>query len=297
MKNIFIKKIIFKSNNKLKNKAKKLNIEIYVADIETTLINNKHIPLIIGYKKLYSDFEKLIYINNINNLINDSEKIIYDFLNFFILISKKKKINIYFHNLGSFDGIFLINIINKFSHIEPFNKCEIIIRNNKIYEIKILNLIIRDSFNLFPISLKKLSNELLNYDKSKKNIDYNLFNNPLSFLKNINEIIEYTKYDLISLEEIIKKLFETIKNEYNIDIRHTLTISSLAFKIFRSKFMIKENIHKSNLDNNLEKFLRKSYFGGLTNVFKPKIKKCYYYDVNSLYPYSMLNFMPIGIPK
>jgi len=61
--------------------------------------------------------------------------------------------------------------------------------------------------------------------------------------------------------------------------------------------MKNENIYKSNLDIKIEKFLRQSYFGGLTNIFKPKSEKCYYYDVNSLYPYSMLNYMPINEPK
>jgi hypothetical protein len=155
--NNFIKKI--KNKKKL---GKKLNNIIFVADIETTIINNKHIPIIIGYKNINNNFEKIIIIKNIKNIYEESKLILYNFLNDFIKLSKKhKKITIYFHNLGAFDGIFLLNIINEYSDIYPFNKTESIIRNNKIYEIKILNINIRDSYNLFPLSLKKLSKELL----------------------------------------------------------------------------------------------------------------------------------------
>ena len=38
--------------------------------------------------------------------------------------------------------------------------------------------------------------------------------------------------------------------------------------------------------------IKKSYYGGITEVYKPFGTKLYYYDVNSLYPYSALNPMP-----
>ena len=38
--------------------------------------------------------------------------------------------------------------------------------------------------------------------------------------------------------------------------------------------------------------IKLSYFGGVTEVYRPYGKNLYYYDVNSLYPYSALNPMP-----
>lgn len=38
--------------------------------------------------------------------------------------------------------------------------------------------------------------------------------------------------------------------------------------------------------------IKKSYFGGVTEVYRPHGKNLYYYDVNSLYPYAALNSMP-----
>lgn len=44
-------------------------------------------------------------------------------------------------------------------------------------------------------------------------------------------------------------------------------------------------------------FIRNSYLGGGTDYYKAKGENLYYYDVNSLYPYAMLNDMPLNIIK
>jgi hypothetical protein len=38
--------------------------------------------------------------------------------------------------------------------------------------------------------------------------------------------------------------------------------------------------------------IKQSYFGGITEVYKPYGKNLYYYDVNSLYPLAALNAKP-----
>jgi len=47
-------------------------------------------------------------------------------------------------------------------------------------------------------------------------------------------------------------------------------------------------INKKSVYNDI----KKSYYGGVTEVYKPHGKNLYYYDVNSLYPHSALNAMP-----
>jgi DNA polymerase type B, organellar and viral len=42
----------------------------------------------------------------------------------------------------------------------------------------------------------------------------------------------------------------------------------------------------------VDRFVRKSYFGGHTDIYKKYIKKGKYYDINSLYPFAMLKPMP-----
>jgi hypothetical protein len=52
------------------------------------------------------------------------------------------------------------------------------------------------------------------------------------------------------------------------------------------------------IDGGIHDSIRKAYYGGLSNVYKPISceNTLYYYDVNSLYPYAMLNPMPVGNP-
>jgi hypothetical protein len=44
-------------------------------------------------------------------------------------------------------------------------------------------------------------------------------------------------------------------------------------------------------------FVRKSYFGGATDIYKAYGRKLYYYDVNSLYPHVMKKPMPLNLIK
>jgi hypothetical protein len=60
--------------------------------------------------------------------------------------------------------------------------------------------------------------------------------------------------------------------------------------IFLNRFY-KNNIPLIN-NKSIYTNIKESYFGGITEVYKPYGKKLYYYDVNSLYPYSALNSMP-----
>ena len=47
---------------------------------------------------------------------------------------------------------------------------------------------------------------------------------------------------------------------------------------------------------NQDKFIRRGYYGGHTDVYIPYGENLHYYDVNSLYPFSMLRDMP-GEPE
>lgn len=89
-----------------------------------------------------------------------------------------------------------------------------------------------------------------------------------------------------------------IKKEFSLDIesKHILSMSSIAFKIFKSCYKEKYAlvyIFHSFIDT----YIRKSFFGGRTEIFNNFAKENYYYDVNSLYPYIMkIMDMPIGAP-
>jgi hypothetical protein len=68
-----------------------------------------------------------------------------------------------------------------------------------------------------------------------------------------------------------------------------LSTSTLSLKIFRLRFQT-EDI--PILSNNIDKFVRSGYYGGATDYYKAYGTNLHYYDVNSLYPFSMLKPMP-----
>jgi hypothetical protein len=82
------------------------------------------------------------------------------------------------------------------------------------------------------------------------------------------------------------------------NVHHYPTLPSLAFGIFRTKFMENENIPQ--LSGKIAKDIRSGYTGGSVEVYihkTPKGVKIKGYDVNSLYPKQMFDrLMPIGFP-
>lgn len=69
-----------------------------------------------------------------------------------------------------------------------------------------------------------------------------------------------------------------------------LTISGLALRIYLKHF------YNNNIPvvdkHSLYHDIKQSYYGGITEVYKPYGKNLFYYDVNSLYPYVALQDMP-----
>lgn len=64
----------------------------------------------------------------------------------------------------------------------------------------------------------------------------------------------------------------------------------MAYEIYFSKYY-KDNIPLIN-NKSIFNDIKSSYYGGITEVYKPYGENLYYYDVNSLYPYVALNDMP-----
>jgi hypothetical protein len=85
---------------------------------------------------------------------------------------------------------------------------------------------------------------------------------------------------------------------FSLNIHRYPTLSSLAFAIFRAKFMKQSNIPR--LIGKIADDIRKGYTGGSVDMYIPESKagldiKCY--DVNSLYPSQMQSqLMPVGSP-
>lgn len=77
-----------------------------------------------------------------------------------------------------------------------------------------------------------------------------------------------------------------------------ITLPSLALTIFRKAFYDPDKTPIGIQNGNEDGFIRRGYYGGHADVYKPRGENLFYYDINSLYPYVMKAFpMPVGKPK
>ena len=243
-----------------------------------------------------------------------------------ILSIMKRKYNgykVYLHNFSKFDGVFLLKILTKLSDdVKP------IINNNNFIKITFkfssYYLHFRDSYLLLPSSLKNLA-KVFNVDQkgifpvlflNNKENQLNYIGNVPSFSNFVDleyseyltykkqfklwdlkkECIKYCNQDVITLHQIIKYFSNFIFEDIRLDIFKYPTLSSLAFAIYRSKFLGKYKIPV--LNGKIYNDIKNAYTGGSVDVFKPYGENIYHYDVNSLYPYVMREFkMPIGTPR
>ncbi len=110
------------------------------------------------------------------------------------------------------------------------------------------------------------------------------------------ETIKYCEQDCKTLYYAISEFSKLIYLQFGVDISKTPTISSLAFRLFRVKFL-SENNNIAILNDSIYDFIYQGYYGGAVDAYIPAGKNIKSYDVNSLYPTSMRNNkMPVGNP-
>lgn len=177
-----------------------------------------------------------------------------------------------------------------------------LMRNNELYQLDVFAgrkkvLIFRDSLKLLPGSLSSLAKSLCPELGSKGEVDHTEVCLQ-DLLKRREEIVEYMKQDIYLLGGIMWRAQEIYWYEYKIDITKKITLPSLALTIFRKNYYDSEESPIYIPNNNAEQFIRRGYYGGHADVYIPRGENLYYYDVNSLYPFTMKdNPMPIGQAK
>jgi len=130
---------------------------------------------------------------------------------------------------------------------------------------------------LFPYSFINDINIPLNYNGTVPAINYfkdilpeeynkyyNTYENNWSLRK---ETIKYCEQDCKTLYQIINKFQIKIFQLFRLDILKYPTLSSLAFAIFRSKFLKDAKI--PIIEGELFSQLKESYTGGGVDVYKP----------------------------
>lgn len=281
-----------------------------VADMETIIINHDHFPYAAGLMMVrpgeqineimidtyFSEDYKII----LNKFEDRSTKVLNDIVLRILMIVRQEQspLTIYFHNLSRFDGIILLK------HLVCHHKnyeLKTLLRNNRVYEIAVYSgkkmlFRVRDSLNLLPASLDALSKNLCPELGGKGNIDHD--NMSITNIESQKKILlDYMKQDILLLGGVMLKAQEIYWKLFQVDIESKITLPSLALTIFRLKYYDASNwpIHIPN--KNEDTFIRRAYYGGHTDTYKPYGEDLYYYDVNSLYPFVMKEFpMPGGAP-
>ncbi|KAG6570301.1 hypothetical protein SDJN03_30352, partial [Cucurbita argyrosperma subsp. sororia] len=86
-----------------------------------------------------------------------------------------------------------------------------------------------------------------------------------------------------------------------IDVEDVMTVSALSLQIVRQKDLDDKAFHIINIPTrNQDTFLRRGYYGGHVDVYKPYGSNLDYsiHDVNSLYPFIIQSYpMPCGVPE
>ena len=292
--------------NKLTQRKDKANNKIITFDIETILKDNVHKPY------LYSMFDGKDrfswFTNTPDSLFNQ------------LLKRKYKGFIAYAHNLSRFDIVFLFNHLSTLKlsgfKVKILKKEEQIISINISNRQKNISLTIRDSYLLLPSSLSKLSaNFKVETPKLVEPVltgggaitkpqfamtDLSHYNKDIERISDFNlwkiKIQKYCEVDCIALHQVLVKFNSLIHEKWGLNINKYPTIPSLAFAIYRTHYMSEGLIPLTN--GQVFDFIKESFTGGSTEMYIPSVpegKKIYCYDVNSLYPYVMLNNMyPVG---
>jgi hypothetical protein len=284
-----------------------------VADTETIVIDDVHYPYAAGLLKVMpgDDLSSKVecietYFSEDYSLILDSfeersTKVLFDLIERISRIVEKEKSirTIYFHNFSRFDGIILLRHIA--CHHNQY-KIKPMMRNGRLYELVVLRgksvlFRFRDSYLLVPNSLDMLAKNLCPELGSKGNIphsDLKLSDLPIKK----KEFLDYMKQDILLLGGVMRKVQDIYWNDYKVDIESKITLPSLALTIFRKCYYDPQTFPIHIPSDVEDTFLRRAYYGGHSDVYKPSGENLYYYDVNSLYPFVMKTFpMPGGKPK
>jgi Vibrio phage DNA polymerase len=167
---------------------------------------------------------------------------------------------IYMHNGGRFDIYFLMKWL----------EAEMTIINGRIVEAKIGQHSIRDSYAIIPVPLKAYKKDDIDIDKLSRG----------QREQAKSEILSYLRGDCQYLHELV--------SGFVAEFGDFLTIASAAFTQLRKFHPIEAG--SKYLD---EKFRKQFFFGGRVQCFESGVieRPFKIYDVNSMYPYVMKNFL------
>ena len=223
-------------------------------DVETMNINNKQIPIAISMcfsmpfdPNCKTEPKTRFFIINRKLLKVDVHKAVLDlFTRYFKYVAQLPPHTIFVHNLGSFDGYFILKYLtfafnadrvlsivddsNKFIQISLCLKDP----NEKLKSDESIPYTYwKDSYRIFPVSLNDLA-KVFNKGEGKTS-PYNPEFNSISMFNNKKLLSGFRKYsiqDSVALYKSMRSAIHAYHLEYSIDLSDVLSTSSLSLKIF-----------------------------------------------------------------
>lgn len=305
----------FKGMKALKEKR------VLTFDIESLIINGSHIPHIITIHTgqdptfIFKINKKSLIKGNYNQEVNRLFKRVFKFLIKYSAPSSRHSVpkgrgvqrvgasslssgtalTIYVHNLGGYDGTFIVRELLKLDFIET-NKLNILLdKHNKFIVIQYENIKFLDSCRLSGGQSLKDICKIWKVETPK------LVSNNLWFTKDIllnenaeeyDKLLDYAKVDSESLYQCIYKATKYYYETFNVNFLDKVSTRAAAHSMSYAIWLKTVTILKeggNSLDKSYDDFCRQGYYGGYTNFFKLAGQNLNHYDVNSLYPYAMLN--------
>lgn len=214
------------------------------------------------------------------------------------------------HNGGNYDFGFIITYA-----IENDLDYYFLEKGNSVFYIQIYDengkpRYFQDSLELLMSSLGKLAPEFSSYEKLDFDLDKIA---PIDDMKpeHIHEMRDYLEVDCKALYECLEEFTRVIYELSDGNCSPQLTMGSTTMSMYRTQFQeeaipqsfnpIPDNTYDemvSAYETSNEYDIRKSYFGGRTEVYKMYGEDLNHYDVNSLFPYVYTRKkMPVGNPK
>lgn len=272
---------------KIKVKTKFTNPKFLVFDIETFPCKerNIHVPYLLV---MISDKETKVWFKK-----DKAHNIIRDFIDYVKL--HYKNYIVFAHNYSEFDGRFILDELTKEEFLSDHRTC--LFRQQEILAVYLKNgIIFKDSYLLLPDSLAKLANEF-NLELSKGTLPHDSINEDNYHLFK-KEATEYCILDCQILYKIIINFQILSKSISPVNPISCLTLPQFAYYTYLSENFFAKDWDLYKLDKKKYNFVASGYYGGKVDVFQTYVysqnSEINYYDVNSLYPFAMLNYMPEG---
>lgn len=187
---------------------------------------------------------------------------------------------VYAHNGGRFDHLWLLDAAFRFG---LQRHAKVIENSTGIVSLEIGEARFLDSFRLFPMSLRRLTNgakqtlsDLCNCGKNCEG--YCAINRRMP--RRVRErITDYLRSDVCELWKALGH-FQIIARECQIELG--MTIGGTSWKSAYRELHLPEQPYGDSIAQ--WKFARQGYYGGRSEIFKMDSESGFQYDVNSMYP-------------